>query len=62
MDPDPDPANFVIDLQDVNKANYFKDKNFIKKYQNSKNQGYFYYFCLMIEGSGSVGQRYRYGS
>jgi hypothetical protein len=51
----PDPAIFVMNLQDANKklifksfsAYYFlKDK---KKSQNTRN----YYFCLMIEGSGS---------
>ncbi len=39
---DPDPAIFVIDLQDANK----------KKSQNSRNRGFSYYFFLMIEGSG----------
>ncbi len=35
---------------------FFKDKTsyLIKNSQNSKNQGFSYYFCLMIEGSGSV--------
>jgi hypothetical protein len=33
---------------------FFKDKTgFIKKSQNSRNQGFSYYFCLMIKGSGS---------
>ncbi len=35
-------------LQDANK------KKFIKKCQNNRNQGFPHYFCLMIEGSGSV--------
>ncbi len=65
---DPDPVIFVIDLQDANKklikkksfcAYYFlklhssfsKDKK-SKRSQNSRNQGFSYYFCLMIEGSG----------
>ncbi len=60
--PDPDPANFFGALQDGNKkffclllfeatfTSFFKDK----KSQNSMNQGFSYYFCLMIEGSGSV--------
>ncbi len=64
MDPDPEPANFVIDLQDPNK-NFllitlwryiyiiFQRQKVIKKSQNSRNQGFSYYFCLMIEGSGS---------
>jgi hypothetical protein len=64
---DPDPAIFVIDLQDANKklfifnffclllfegtfTLFFKDK----KSQNSKNQGFSYYFYMMIEGSGSI--------
>ncbi len=67
---DPDPAIFVIDLQDANmklifltsfSAYYslryiyiiFKDKKIQKKSQNSRNQGFSYYFCLLIEGSGS---------
>ncbi len=59
MDPDPapDPAIFVLDLQD---AYYFLKvhlHNFstiivIKKLQNSRNQGFSYYFCL-TNGSGS---------
>ncbi len=64
MDPDadPDPAIFIIDLQDANKkliflkhffcilllegtfTSFFKDK----KSQNSRNQNFAYYFCLMI--------------
>jgi hypothetical protein len=66
MDPDadPDPAIFVSDLQDVNKVflliNFlryiyiiFQRYKVIKKSQNSRNQCFSYYFCLMIEGSGS---------
>jgi hypothetical protein len=74
MDPDPnsdpDPAIFVVDLQDANKnlffktifsAYYFLKVNLHhfskiksqKESQNSRNQGYSYYFCMMIEGSGS---------
>ncbi len=74
VDPDselvPDPAFFVIDLQDANKKLFFKvlmfftfEGTFIvhhfswiwseKKSQNSGNQGFSYYFCLMIERSGS---------
>jgi hypothetical protein len=67
---DPDPAIFIIDLQDANKK-LFKKKSFpaycflkvllhhfskiksIKKVLKSRNQGFSYYFCLMIEGSGS---------
>jgi hypothetical protein len=44
---DPDPAIFVIDLQDA------KDKKVKKNLQSSRNQGFSYYFCLVIEGSGS---------
>jgi hypothetical protein len=61
MDPDPDPAIFVIDLQDANKKLIFV-KNFSAYYflkvqlhpfskikskkesQNSRNQGFSYYF------------------
>ena len=62
---DPDPAIFVNDLQDVNKSflclfhlegtftSFFKDK-VIKKPENIRNKGFSYYFCLIIEGSGSV--------
>ncbi len=67
MDPDsdPDPAIFVIDLQDVNKKlkniimlitfwRYiyiiFQRQNVQKKSYNIRNLGFFYYFCLMIEG------------
>ncbi len=66
---DPDPAIFVIDLQDASKlifntifsASYFlmvhlhhfsKIKS-QKESQNRRNQGFSYYFCMMIEGSGS---------
>ncbi len=67
MDPDPDPALFIIDLQDANKKLLFF-KSFlhitfwryiyivfkkIKRSQNSRNQGFSYYSCLIIEGSGS---------
>jgi hypothetical protein len=67
MDLDPDPSIFIIDLQDTNKKQILK-KNFCrllfegttftsfykgKKSQNSRNQGFSYYFCIMIEGSGS---------
>jgi hypothetical protein len=70
MDPDsePDPAVFVIDIQDASKKLIYLKKFFLlisfwkygtfskikveKKSQNSRNQGFSYYFCLMIEGSG----------
>jgi hypothetical protein len=64
---DPDSACFVIGLQDASKVfllsffecthtSSFKDKKVIKKSQNNRNQGFSYYFCLMMEGSeaGSV--------
>jgi len=64
---DPDPAIFVTDLQDANKKLiwkkvfllitfwryiyiFFKDK----KSKSSRNQGFSCYFCLVIEGSGSI--------
>jgi hypothetical protein len=31
-----------------------QSQNVIKKSQNSRNQGFSYYFCFLIEGSGSV--------
>jgi hypothetical protein len=63
-DADPDPSIFIIDLQDANKKLILK-KNFCilrfegtftsffkgKKSKGSKNLGFSYYFCLMIEGS-----------
>jgi hypothetical protein len=62
-DPDPDPAVFVIDLQEANKKQFLK-KFFAyfflkvhllkKKSQSSRNQGFSYYFCLVLEGSGSI--------
>jgi hypothetical protein len=68
---DPDPAIFVIDLQDANKKLIyniiFSAYYFLKVYlhhfskiksqkepQISRNQGFSYYFCMMIEGSGSI--------
>jgi hypothetical protein len=70
--PDPDPAIFVIDLQDVSQKQIFLTQFFLpitfegtlhldhfskikrqKESQNSRNQGFSYYFCMMIEGSGS---------
>jgi hypothetical protein len=64
-DPDPDPAIFVFDLQDANKncfsaycflkvrSNHFsKIKSHEEVKKNSRNQGFSYYFCLRIEGSG----------
>ncbi len=37
-------------------TSFFKDKN-QKESQNSRNQGFSYYFCLMIVGSGSGSRR-----
>jgi hypothetical protein len=66
---DPDPAIFVIDLQDAHKIlilqifsacyflkvhlHHFSKIKSQKELQNSRNQGFSYYFCMMIEGSGS---------
>jgi hypothetical protein len=63
-----DPAIFVIDLQDANNSflqkifclllfegtftSFSKIKS-QKMSQNSRNQSFSYYFCTMIEGSGS---------
>ncbi len=62
----PDPAIFVIYLQDANTNNFFLSfsayyflnahlHNFskIKSHKTGRNQGFSYYICLMIEGSGS---------
>ncbi len=53
MDPDPDadPAIFVIDLQDANKSSNLNDffALYKKKSQSSRNQGFSYYFCLVID-------------
>jgi hypothetical protein len=68
MDPAPDPAILVFDLEDANKklfifllslnAYYFLKVHFfvhhflkVKSHssQNSRNQGFSYYFCLMID-------------
>jgi hypothetical protein len=70
VDPDPDPAIFVIDLQDANHKNkFFKQIVLLitffisiyivfqvksqKESQNSRNQGFSFYFCMVVEGSGS---------
>ncbi len=60
-DLDPDPAIFVNDLKffclflfEVTFTSFLKDKKFRKKSQNRRNQGFSYYFCLMIKGSRSV--------
>jgi hypothetical protein len=57
---DPDPAIFVIDLQDVYyflkvHLHYFSKIKSLKEVtkQYGRSQGFTYYFCLMIEGSAS---------
>jgi len=65
-DPTPDPVIFVSDLQDGNKnyfnfccfllsqatfTSLFKDKK-SKKSQNSRNQGFPYYYCLIMDLGG----------
>jgi hypothetical protein len=67
---DPDPAIFVIDLQNASKKlifntifsayyflrvhlHHFSKIKSQKEPPNSRNQGFSYYFCMMIEGSGS---------
>jgi hypothetical protein len=65
-DADPDPAIFVSDLHNSQQTHFFgrllfegtftsffKNKKIIKESQNSRNQCFSYYFCLMIEGLGS---------
>ncbi len=68
VDLDPDPAIFVIDLQDASKklifstifsACYFLKVHLhyfskIKVKKSHKIVGFSYYFCMMIEGSGSI--------
>jgi hypothetical protein len=73
MDPDsdPDPAIFVIDLQDASKKlifntifsayyflkvhlHHFSKIKSQKESQNRRNQGFSYYFCMMVEESGSI--------
>jgi hypothetical protein len=44
---------FCILLFEGTFTSFFKDKKSKKNSQNSKNQGFSYNFCLMIEGSGS---------
>jgi hypothetical protein len=64
LDVDPDPAIFVIDLQQKTNKKFFyclllsegTFTSFLKdeKVQNSHKTGFsYYFFCLMIEGSGS---------
>ncbi len=66
IDPDSDPAIFVIDLQDTNKKLILK-KSFLfnvylhlfskiksqKEVTKQQESRFFIFFCLMIEGSGS---------
>ncbi len=51
MDPDPDPAIFVIDLQDAKKlaflTNLLKSQREAKKQKESRFR-FSYYFCLMM--------------
>jgi hypothetical protein len=64
---DPDPAIFVIILEDASKKLIFSAYYFLKLHlhqfskikspkgvKNSSNQAFSYYFCMMIEGSGSA--------
>jgi hypothetical protein len=62
MDPDPDPAIFVIDLQDANKklifntifSAYYFLKVHLHHFSKIKSQkGFSYYICMVIEGSGA---------
>jgi hypothetical protein len=68
---DPDPAIFVIGLQDASKnyliflqifspfyflklhLHHFSKIKSQKESQIGRNQGFSYYFCMMIEGSGA---------
>ncbi len=58
MDPDPDASIFVIDLQDANeklicKKSFWKYGTFTS--QSSRNEGFSYNFCLMIDGPETFG-------
>ncbi len=59
MDPDTDPAIFFIDLQEANKKLILKKFFCLLLFEGTlhhftKIKSFSYYFCLMIEGSGSV--------
>jgi hypothetical protein len=47
------PAYYLV-LFEGTFTSFFKEKKGQKKSQNSRNQGFSYYFCLMIESSGSI--------
>ncbi len=55
MDPDLDPALFFSDFPNTQKISFFfkESKALNKKSQNCTNQGSIWFFCLMMEGSGS---------
>jgi hypothetical protein len=76
---DPDPAIFVIDVQDASKKlifntnfsayyflkvhlHHFSKIKSQKESQNSSIQGFSYYFCMIIEGSGSESRPLTSGS
>ncbi len=44
---------FCLLLFEATFTSFFKDKKVQRKSHNSRNRGFSYYFCLMIEGSGS---------
>jgi hypothetical protein len=48
-----DPVFFVIDLQDAKKKLILKVRS-QNESQISRNQGFFYFICMMIEGSGCL--------
>ncbi len=71
---DPDLVIFVIDPQDANKKLIFVKELLLitfwryiyiifqrsqKELQNSRNQGVSYYFCVMMEASGSGSRRHK---
>ncbi len=61
--PDPDPAvsqmtkknlsKFLLNTFKATFKSFFKDKKGIKKTQYSRNQGFSYIVCLMLEGPGA---------
>jgi hypothetical protein len=48
------PKFFFVAYFEATFTSFFKDKKSLKKSQNSRNVGFSYFFCLMIEESGSV--------
>jgi hypothetical protein len=56
MDPDADPDRGIFVTLKVHLHHFSKIKSYkeVTELENSRNQCFSYYFCLMIEESGSV--------